>query len=750
MAKKHSVLYTWGISYLFILILMIILSFFMNHVASRQLVKEYKDITTSLQRQAKESLYSYIQDMQNQANRFCSDTSITNYVSSIAPGPDYYNLLLIQDRLDNAVLSTQYPSTVYLYMNNVNKVLTPSTVYDSDLIYQQLSSSLTVSEDFFQELLHSRFYNKILTFSSDDNTRKVIAMFTSLPLASPSPKGLLIQVMDQELLQNIIESRNILPDSSTVLMDDTGEVLCSSGASDIVQSIPSLPSVHDSEIKIGEASYWVAQETLAFENWNLITLHPMSSIFQKTKWVTDLTLPALIIMLIIGVIASLIFIYLNYRPLLHLKNIYFRTPADTKNEFERIGSAFETMHNQLQSLHHLQQQQAEQLKLEFLKSCLEKELDLDETGMLIILENLGIKLDNDYFLIFLFDVAQEELTDTYTGTSILTSLAPSCFPLKEFGTVSLFIKEESPVLFVHFSDISLENSIRNIVKNSFIEDKQRVPFKLTLASSAVHKGFSEIHLAYLEACELMDYKKHLHPDISDNNSKILSLPSGNKLYFPSVQEELLIRYITAGNSVSALDVLQLIYQHNFDEQNLSLILSRCLMEDISLEILKALSASHSLTAELQDEFIHTLDIIRRTTSRTQMKELVNHLVNVAALHSQEAKKLKKTSKMIPLEKITDCVNQHFSECDFNVSKTAEYLGCNVPYLSKYFKEKTGIGLLNYINGVRINYAKQLMTTEKITVTSAAKRAGFENPNTFIRLFKKFEGQTPGVFLEKDE
>ena len=43
----------------------------------------------------------------------------------------------------------------------------------------------------------------------------------------------------------------------------------------------------------------------------------------------------------------------------------------------------------------------------------------------------------------------------------------------------------------------------------------------------------------------------------------------------------------------------------------------------------------------------------------------------------------------------------------------------------------------------------LTEDEKNRVAEAAKAAGFENQNTFIRLFKKFEGKTPGLFLEKE-
>ena len=37
--------------------------------------------------------------------------------------------------------------------------------------------------------------------------------------------------------------------------------------------------------------------------------------------------------------------------------------------------------------------------------------------------------------------------------------------------------------------------------------------------------------------------------------------------------------------------------------------------------------------------------------------------------------------------------------------------------------------------------------EKISVMEAASRAGFENPNTFIRAFKKYEGTTPGNYIK---
>lgn len=96
-----------------------------------------------------------------------------------------------------------------------------------------------------------------------------------------------------------------------------------------------------------------------------------------------------------------------------------------------------------------------------------------------------------------------------------------------------------------------------------------------------------------------------------------------------------------------------------------------------------------------------------------------------------------------MERIMQCVNEHYRDLDFNVSRAAEYLGMSVPYLSNLFKQQTGIGLLNYISGLRVKYAKQCILERHISVAQAAHEAGFENINTFIRIFKKYEGTTPG-------
>lgn len=76
---------------------------------------------------------------------------------------------------------------------------------------------------------------------------------------------------------------------------------------------------------------------------------------------------------------------------------------------------------------------------------------------------------------------------------------------------------------------------------------------------------------------------------------------------------------------------------------------------------------------------------------------------------------------------------------------ADQLGVSSAYVSKVFKKATGGTLLDHVQGLRIAFAKELMRTTDDTLSSIALQSGFTNDVSFIRVFKKFEGVTPGKY-----
>jgi AraC-like DNA-binding protein len=70
------------------------------------------------------------------------------------------------------------------------------------------------------------------------------------------------------------------------------------------------------------------------------------------------------------------------------------------------------------------------------------------------------------------------------------------------------------------------------------------------------------------------------------------------------------------------------------------------------------------------------------------------------------------------------------------------------YLSRIFKEETGVGLLEYINTLRIEEGKKLLARGQ-SIVKTAETTGFRDSNAFIRVFKKLTGVTPGQYKERE-
>lgn len=85
--------------------------------------------------------------------------------------------------------------------------------------------------------------------------------------------------------------------------------------------------------------------------------------------------------------------------------------------------------------------------------------------------------------------------------------------------------------------------------------------------------------------------------------------------------------------------------------------------------------------------------------------------------------------------------------NMNVSDVADHLGISYAYLSKIFKEQSSGGekLLDYLNRIRIEKAKQLLADTSLSLTEIAEQVGYNNTQSLQRFFKKYENVTPGDY-----
>ncbi|GGF92055.1 putative HTH-type transcriptional regulator YtdP [Paenibacillus albidus] len=97
--------------------------------------------------------------------------------------------------------------------------------------------------------------------------------------------------------------------------------------------------------------------------------------------------------------------------------------------------------------------------------------------------------------------------------------------------------------------------------------------------------------------------------------------------------------------------------------------------------------------------------------------------------------------------VLDYLDKHCGE-DINLNLVADKLNLTPGYLSSIFKEKTGINFSEYLNNLRIERAKELLMNLDLLIQDIALQVGYQNVNSFIRMFKRSSGLTPGEYRKR--
>jgi AraC-like DNA-binding protein len=90
------------------------------------------------------------------------------------------------------------------------------------------------------------------------------------------------------------------------------------------------------------------------------------------------------------------------------------------------------------------------------------------------------------------------------------------------------------------------------------------------------------------------------------------------------------------------------------------------------------------------------------------------------------------------------IHEHLTEkIPVNTLSRKAYLSRNIFF--KWFREQFGITPLEYINRERIKLAKELLADRANSIGHVSLQCGFNDVNYFVRVFKRTEGITPGVY-----
>ncbi|MBR0387553.1 MAG: helix-turn-helix transcriptional regulator [Clostridia bacterium] len=256
------------------------------------------------------------------------------------------------------------------------------------------------------------------------------------------------------------------------------------------------------------------------------------------------------------------------------------------------------------------------------------------------------------------------------------------------------------------------------------------------ASSAVHADFMEAPAAYLEAAAAYenrfvkgDHGVLFFSEITTNLGDIL--PQARKIT-TSISQAL-----TLGNR-EVLDKRIDDLLHFLKNTDMSPFAFRMIYNDV----IHSLIHTH-VDALSGDESILAFNNIFSLTSCQSIDDLDEMLRRLCDYLMTEKGSIQAAPENTDeMTQVVRYMEEHYSDPEISITALADSCELSTARFSLSFKEKTGMSPLDYLTLLRVEHAKELLSSTSMTIRDISMQVGYYDSGSFIRRFKQVTSETP--------
>lgn len=117
----------------------------------------------------------------------------------------------------------------------------------------------------------------------------------------------------------------------------------------------------------------------------------------------------------------------------------------------------------------------------------------------------------------------------------------------------------------------------------------------------------------------------------------------------------------------------------------------------------------------------------------------------AAVEISEA--VRRERMKTPIDSIIDYIQKNYNRHDISLKTLSGQFSITTPYLGQMLKTKTGELFSDYLNGIRIGKAMEMLSGTNLKASEISDKVGYSDPNYFYRIFKKSTGVYPSEYRE---
>lgn len=719
---KWSFMY---MSFVFIVLGIVYISFFT--VIEKEFKKELLRSYTLTYEMMEQNVNNFSQSIEEESQILAEDDEISQILASpVRDNHFYYNLRDISEKFSNIVTLNNYVSHIAVYDNKTGYIIENSSYIKPEYIYKDYIFEEGQTYESWKAFMESPQLMGFYRLSCGD----IVYLNKIYDYSGKTELGTLIISVYNDVFRQLL-SVDITENEGNVVAVYKDRTVYAMFDNDIAEYC--LENADSTEKILNEEAQ---NDMFVFRpgkgRLKCFFAIGQDAIYQRLYDVAKTIFIALSLLLLLGIVLSVVFSKKQYKPVGALFEL-----LNTEKGAEGGYTDFEYMRLQVNRLLH-NKNLGEVMRGKYntllmninLLSYLQDENSRKDVGE--ILDQLGIELKFKNFVLAMVNVISKDADiwkeNPENNSLILDSVKNICDEMlgEEFFSLALPIKSEQ---FLFLITAKHEKSLIEEITAAYSKSVEFL---------SKHIGIS-LDIKLSEPFADINKTRYFYNHLTKNSS-IQAAPgvtrceseTDNTSHLQNTKEfeAALRKGLKTGDKAQIDAALEICFENVKSERTLSLI-----KYDMINSVIGVIGY---LGTDDKEECYLLMDRIYKSYSVTAVKEMMAELTQL--LLDAAAKTLNDTDNA-RVNEIISYINDNFHSVDLNVNSIALNFGLHSKYISKMFKDSTGILLKDYILQVRFENAQKLLKQD-IKISEIAGMCGFLNSNSFIRAFKKRYGLTP--------
>ncbi len=204
-------------------------------------------------------------------------------------------------------------------------------------------------------------------------------------------------------------------------------------------------------------------------------------------------------------------------------------------------------------------------------------------------------------------------------------------------------------------------------------------------------------------------------------------------------------FVMAGDRQGLHDALEELIRKYIIENNLPVYLQHILLNELQAVLFRIIGRMgmkeevyRHYYAQLEENY--SLPLIGQITATLNLYREVCEYA--------DGQKQQGVAQMLGSSVFTAYIDTNFGDPNLSLSSVAAEFKISEGHLSKMFKLKYGMRFSAYVEAVRMDKAKDFLTSTSLSVGEISELTGYLSTNTFCRAFKRVTGLTPSDYRNK--